>query len=62
MVGRFTGKFTWERFGLMAALLVIGFTLGDLSGAILVTLVAIAFVVTLGIETARYREALSQLR
>ncbi len=62
MARRFTGSLTWERFGLIGFLGIAGVAFGDLSGAVLVVLVCIALLVTLGVETARHREELSQLR
>ena len=62
MVRRMTGKWTWERFALIGLLGVAGLALGDLSGAALAAMACIVLVATLGAETARHREVLSQLR
>ena len=62
MVLRFTGRPTWERFVLIGLLGAVGLALADASGAILGAVVCLIFVVTLGVETARHREAISQLR
>lgn len=57
-----TGSVTWERFALIALLAAGGLTLGDLSAAALGAVVCVVLVTALGVETARHREALSQLR
>ena len=62
MARRFTGSLTWERFVLIGFIGVAGLAFGDLAGAALVAVVCFAFLVTLGVETNRHREALSQLR
>jgi hypothetical protein len=62
MARRFTGSMTWERFAFIGILGIAGLALGDLSGAALVTVVCLALLTTLGVETVRHREALSQLR
>jgi low temperature requirement protein LtrA len=62
MTYRFTGSLTWERFVLIGLLGVAGLAFGDLSGAALVAVVCLALVMTLGVETVRHQEALSQLR
>jgi low temperature requirement protein LtrA len=62
MVRRLTGRLTWERFVLIGLLAIAGLVLGDLNGAALGAVVCIVFLATLGVETARYREALSQRR
>ena len=62
MVLRFTGRPTWERFVLIGLLGAVGLALADVSGAILGAVVCLILVVTLGVETARHREAISQLR
>lgn len=62
MARRFTGSLTWERFALIGLLGIAGLALGSLSGAALVAVVCLALVTTLGVETVRHREALSQLR
>jgi low temperature requirement protein LtrA len=62
MVRRLTGRLTWERFVLIGLLAMAGLALGDLNGAALGAVVCLVFLATLGVETARHREALSQLR
>ena len=62
MVRRLTGSLTWERFVLLGLLAIAGLALGDLSGAALGAVACILLVATLGVETARHREALKELR
>lgn len=62
MARLFTGSLTWERFVLIGFLGIAGLAFGDLSGAALVVLVCLALLTTLGVETVRHREALTQLR
>lgn len=62
MARRLAGALTWERFGLISLLGVVGLALGDFSGAALGATVCVLLVTTLGIETARHREALAELR
>ncbi len=62
MAHRFTGSLTWERFALIGLLGVVGLALGSLSAAALGALVCLALVTTLGIETVRHRQELSELR
>ena len=62
MARRFAGVLTWERFATIGILGVAGLALGDLDAAALGAVVCVVLVATLGVETARHREALSQLR
>ncbi|MDH3729844.1 MAG: low temperature requirement protein A [Acidimicrobiia bacterium] len=62
MAYRLRRALTWERYALIGMLAITGLTLGDLNGAALAALVVVVFVGTLGVETARHREALRQLR
>lgn len=62
MAHLFTGSLPWERLVFIALLGLVGLAFGDLSGAVLVAGVCLALLVTLGVETVRHREALSQLR
>ena len=62
MAYRFTGSPPWERVVLIGFLVVAGLAFGDLSGAALVAVVCTALLLTLGIETIRHREELTQLR
>lgn len=62
MVRRLTGSLTWERFVFIGLLGIAGVALGGLRGATLAALVCVVLVATLGVETARHREALRELR
>jgi len=62
MVRRVAGALTGERFGTIGLLGIVGLALGDLNAAALGAVVCALLVTTLGVETARHREALSQLR
>ena len=62
MVVRLTGSLAWERFVLIGSLGIGGLVLGGLNAAALAAVVLVMMVVALGVETARYREPLSQLR
>ncbi len=62
MVRLFTGNLAWERLVAIASLGAAGLVLGGVSAATLGAIVCIALVATLGVETARHRDALSQIR
>ncbi len=62
MVARLTGSLARERFVLIGSLGIGGLVLGGLNAAALASVVLVMMVVALGVETARYREPLSQLR
>ncbi|NNC41114.1 MAG: low temperature requirement protein A [Acidimicrobiia bacterium] len=62
MARRLTGYLTWERFVLIILLGIAGLVLGEATGAVLGAVVGVVFFATLGVETARHREALRELR
>ena len=62
MVRLFTHQVAWERFIAIGLLGVAGLVFGDRSAAALGAIVCVALVAALGMETARHREALSQIR
>ncbi len=62
MVRLFSRHVTWERLAAIGLLGVAGLALGNLSAASLGAVVCLVLVATLGIETARHREPLRQLR
>ena len=62
MAWRLAGGLTWERYALIGLLVIGGLALGGLSAAALGATVCLALVATLGVETARHREALRQIR
>jgi low temperature requirement protein LtrA len=62
MARLFTHHTAWERLIAIGLLGIAGLALGDLTAAALGVVVSLVLVTTLGAETARHREALSQLR
>lgn len=62
MTHLFVSHLTWERFGAMGLLVVAGLGLGDLNAAALGAVVCLVLIGTLGVETARHREQLRELR
>jgi low temperature requirement protein LtrA len=62
MARLFTHHTAWERLIAIGLLGIAGLALGDLTAAALAVVVSLVLVTTLGAETARHREALSQLR
>ena len=62
MTRLFTRHIAWERLIAIGLLGIAGLALADLSAAALAVVVCLVLVATLGIEAARHREALRQLR
>jgi len=62
MARLFTNHTAWERLTAIAALGIAGVTLGTLGAAALGVVACAILVATLGVETARHRDALRQLR
>jgi low temperature requirement protein LtrA len=62
MVRRFNGSITWERLILIGVLVFGGLTASEMQAATLGALVAVALATTLGVETVRHQQQLSQLR
>ena len=62
MARRAVGGLTWERYAFVGLLAVFAVALDGLSGAAFGAVVAVAFVATLSVETARHLENLRQLR